>query len=675
MSCSLILPWLDGTPAGSQFFYPQDGGCLGVPGYVNGSDCASWPEAGQTATADATFIFSPTAGVAVTSACGAPLYTTEFAANPVETTMGCSISNNIFESTGGVGFYIYPTNAAGDLTTQSWTIGEYPGEATATETDGTLIATNIMAAGFTTVPTIISTVIDSTSTYITTFVTTYSTLVLTATVTSGATTVTSPPLMMVERQACALEGPAGFYASDDDAATVLAVTTIWAATSTLESTFTPTAYSTGSSTYTSLIIETSTFINSVVGASVETEYVQSTVTVPGEQTTTTPIPTGTVGPFVINVAAIVTITTALERDVQPTAGAALKERQDFEGWVGLADADGTIGAVDSIDDALQFYVIDGELVTSVNGEDWYTYTELSVVTDPGYETWVLQNTAPGAGDISTEFSGVDLQVLDWSNADFPSITATLCLGEAAASNPDVPLLNWWYDVSQAPPEGNCIALSVSVTEVAPGPGSTTVTSLTTVTSISTITGDPITTYVCDNVCPNACTTEMAMDLITTTVCSTAPNGLSTCQACISSTPAPVIETALEIVTSTIPCPNPPCAPTVLPPPPPYNPPCNGDTVTVYGGDGGYAAVPPAVGPPAPAGDAGAAPPADAGAGAGAAAPPAADAGSTSSSTTKTSTTRTTTPTASPSMGDAGKLDLESASFLALLLIGAYAFLA
>ncbi|KAK6341455.1 hypothetical protein TWF696_008529 [Orbilia brochopaga] len=675
MSCSLVLPFLSGPPAGSQFYYNPDDTCLGLSAYVNGTDCADWPEAGLTSTVAGTFIFEPTAGPAFTSSCGAPLYTTEFAPDPIPSTIPCDVSNSLLVSTGGVGYYIYPTNAAGDLATQSWTIGEYPGDVSALSTDATLVATNVVAAGFTTVPTVISTVIDSTTTVITTFITTYSTLVLTATVTSGATTVTQGPLLK-ERQGCVLEGPAGFYASDEDGATVIAVNTIWTATSTFESSFTPTAYSSVSSTYTNVINETSTFINSVVGASVATTFVKSTVTVTGEDTTTTTpsVPTGTAGPFVINIAAIVTISTALEKRAEPTAAPALAKRQDFQGFVGLADADGTVGAVEDIDDALVFYVIDGELVTSIDGEDWYTYTELSVVTDPGSETWVLQNNVPPADSISTEFSGVELEVLDWSNADFPSTTATLCLGSALASNPDVPVLNWWYDVSQAPPEGECIGLSVGITDVAPGPSSTTVvTSLTTVTSISTITGDPLTTYVCDNACPLACSTNSA-DIITTTICSTAPNGLSTCQPCLSSTVGPIIETEIAVVTSTVACPSPPCPQyTIVPPPAPYNPPCDDDTVTIYAGNG--APVAPAPAPdagapaPAPAGDAGAAP-----APAGDAGAPVAEASTSSSTTTKTSTTKTGTPTASPSLGAAGKLAIESSSF-AIWCLAALAFLA
>ncbi|KAK6532533.1 hypothetical protein TWF281_006721 [Arthrobotrys megalospora] len=682
MSCSFIVDYATAI-AGNVFYYEADASCLGIPGYVNGSDCAAWP-----ASATASFVWSPASGSGFTSACFAPVFTSEAFPNPPHTIVPCNVDNSLLTAA-GTASYIFPTSGTTALSTLIWTIGDGPADtATDTATGAFVAVTTYTIASPTVVPTNMTITVNSTTTTIATEYTTVTTITSLATITSGTTVI--PGRLQRRQTTCVARGPVGSYASSLDPATLTYTELEYSTTSITTSTIQATSFSTSN-------ITTDNISNSTSFTTIPTTLVlNSTVTVPAtitsstssstssqdmtsdttsEETTATTtgsVATGTLGPYAISIVAVgTTITEGLTRRSLPT-GNPPQKRQATEGWVGLADEDGTVGVVEAESQALQFYVINGELVADVGGVDWYTYTETSIIEDPGYETWVLQASPPETDSISTEWQGVELDALDWVNDAFVGTgMAQMCVGSPLDGG-TVNVIDFWYDTTLSPPGGACDLVTASIIAVNPNPpgpsSTTTVTSQTTITSISTITGPPVTTYVCNNggMCPMSCSYDTA-NLITTEVCSTASDGLSTCQACLASTPAPIIETDLAWVTSTVDCATPPCQQivTLLPAPAP-NTPCDGDnTVTVYannGGSGGTAVV---------------------AAGAGAAdtaAPDAATDAATAAGTTATpttrSTTRTGTPTASPSIGLAGKVGFQSGSLMALALAaGAFAFLA
>ncbi|KAK6358133.1 hypothetical protein TWF730_007488 [Orbilia blumenaviensis] len=676
MSCSFVVDYASAVSA-NVFYYPTDSSCLGLPGYVNGSDCASWPVA--SASPVATFIWSPAGGSATTSTCSAPVFTSEVFPNLARTIVPCNVQNSIF-STAGAASYIFPTSGTTAMSTFTWSIGSGPSATATSDISTPYVVSTYTVASATTIPTTWTTMINSTSTVITTQITTITTLTQLSTLTAGTTTVMG---RLQRRQTCVAKGPIGSYAVGSDPSALTYTDLVYSTTSSWISTVTPTSYSTLNTTVSNISNTTTTLVSSAtatqntittVPAATVTET-GSTGTTYGSTTadTTASVATGTLGPYALSIVAFgTTITEGLTRRSLPTASVRRK-RQSNEGWVGLADQDGTVGVVSSEANALQFYVINGELVADVGGVDWYTYTENSIIADPGYETWVLQSSPPGTDSIATEWQGVELDSLDWVNDAFIGTgMAQICVGSPLDGG-TINVIDFWYDTTLSPPGGACDLVSASIVAVEPtaGPSSTeTVTSQTTVTSISTITGPPVTSYVCNNggMCPNACTYDT--NLVTTEVCSTASDGLSTCAACLASTPLPIIETDLAWVTSTVECATPPCQVVTQLAAPAANTPCNGDnTVTVYANNGsaGTAVV-----------AAGAAAAADTvAAGADTAATDAATAAATSTPTPTTkSTTRTGTPTASPSIGLAGKVELRSSSIMALIFAaGAFFFLA
>ncbi|KAF3126437.1 hypothetical protein TWF569_000515 [Orbilia oligospora] len=675
MSCSFTIDYAAAASA-NVFYYAADSACLGLPGYVNGSDCASWPVASASPTA--TLIWSASGGTAVTSTCNAPVFTSEAFPNVVHTTVPCNVQNSVL-NVAGVASYIYPTAGTTGLGTFVWTVGPGPGSTTTTTAP-----TPYVVPGYTVVPTTIpttwSTVINSTATVITTQITTVATVTQLSTLTAGTTTIMG---RFQKRQAltCSPRGPAGSYPSGATVSDLVYTDVLHTTTSTSESTIMPTSWSITNTTVTNISNTTSTLVTSTtLTANTITTVPAATVTGTGTtagtsettdaDTTTASVATGTMGPYVISVVAVgTTITEGLTRRSLPT-GNVNHKRQDNEGWIGLADEDGTVGVVSSQSDAVHFYVIDGELVADVGGVDWYTFTETSIIEDPGYETWVLQSSPPGAGSISTEWQGFELDALDWVNDAFVGTgMAQMCVA-SPLSGETVSIINFWYDTTLSPPGGACdlVTAAIVAVEPTPNPSATeTVTSQTTITSISTITGPPVTTYVCNNggMCPNACTYDT--NLVTTEVCSTASDGLSTCQACLGSTPLPVIQTDLAWVTSTIECATPPCQQIVTQIPVP-SPPCDGDsTVTVWANNGAAGTAVVAAGAAA----------ANTVAAADAATDTAVSSAATTSATPTTprSTTRTGAPTASPSIGLAGRIEFRPGSAMALALAVAFAFLA
>ncbi|KAK6518177.1 hypothetical protein TWF506_005336 [Arthrobotrys conoides] len=675
MSCGFTIDYAAAASA-NVFYYAADSACLGLPGYVNGSDCASWPAASASPTAS--LVWSPSGGVATTSNCNAPLFTSDAFPNVVRTTVPCNVQNSVL-NVDGVASYIFPTAGITGMSTFVWTIGAGPGSTTTTTA-----ATPYVVPGYTVVPTTIpttwSTVINSTATVITTQITTVATITQLSTLTAGTTTVMG---RFKKRQAltCSPRGPAGSYATDATVSDLVFTDIIHTTTSTSVSTIAPTTWSITNTTSTDITSTTSTLVTSatfidnsittVPAATVtETGTTAGTTETTDSDTTTASVATGTMGPYLISIVPVgTTITEGLTRRSLPT-GSVKQKRQSSEGWVGLADDDGTVGIVSSQANALQFYVINGELVADNGGVDWYTYTEITIIEDPGYETWVLQASPPGAGSISTEWQGVELDALDWVNDRFTGTgMAQMCVGSPLEGG-TINVIDFWYDTTLSPPAGACDLVTASILAVDPSPNPSateTVTSQTTITSISTITGPPVTTYVCNNggMCPNACTYDT--NLVTTEVCSTAADGLSTCQACLGSTPLPVIQTDLAWVTSTVECATPPCQQIVTQIPVVAPTPCDGDsTVTVWGNSGtaGTAVV-----------AAGAAAANTVAAAVDAASDTDSSAATTSATpTTAKSTTRTTTPTASPSMGLAGRVELRSSSVMALAFAGAFAFL-
>ncbi|KAF3937780.1 hypothetical protein ABW19_dt0205176 [Dactylella cylindrospora] len=451
------------------------------------------------------------------------------------------------------------------------------------------------------------------------------------------------------------EGPAGNYANIS--AYSGAVQTLLAYSTTLSSTasrtFRTTA-STRSSTTTSYVSVTITDTESVVARSqvnvTVADYVTITTSTEQSTTTTSEVPSGTTGPFVL----FATTQALTKRDAVPTAGPLarlFRKRQDSSGYIGLAASNGTAGVVADVDDALRFYIIDGQLISTANDTDWYTYTELTTVAD-GSEIWVFQEEAPSDDSISTAFVGADGGVLDDDNGDVdwvndvftPEPTALACREDALVSNPDVPLLRWYYDLTLIPTEFIVSSATASTT-----------TSVTTETATETVTAAPTTTYVCTGggICPVLCGSDIA-DLTTSTICTTDTAGSSTCAECLVA-PTVIIETAVTLVTSTIECDSPPCPEVVTQVN--INTPCDGDeTVTVYQG-GTQVTV-----------TEGAAATVDSGAGNANVVSAASD---TSTDTTSTSfSTRTSSPTASPSVGFASRVGVEAGSAIALVIFAA-----
>lgn len=155
------------------------------------------------------------------------------------------------------------------------------------------------------------------------------------------------------------------------------------------------------------------------------------------------MPQTTAGPFVIEA----TPTSFDNSGRRKLARKSLEKRQtlgSLSGYIGVVDGDNTVGLVQSIDQALIFYTVNGRLQTISGGRTWYTYTDPSIVASPGYEPWILQDAPPPAGSISTEFSGVDFGILDWLNDQFPvDATALPCqVDEGGISTVD-----WLYDLS------------------------------------------------------------------------------------------------------------------------------------------------------------------------------------------------------------------------------------
>ncbi|KAK6501399.1 hypothetical protein TWF481_009239 [Arthrobotrys musiformis] len=668
MSCSFAIDYASAVSA-NVFYYANDTSCLGLPGYVNGSDCASWPVA--SASPSATLIWSPSSGTGFTSTCNAPVFTSG-AAGVVHTTVPCNVQNSVLTAA-GVASYIFPT-AGTNASTFTWSVGPAPGSTTVTTATVPYVISAYTVIP-TTVPTTVSTVINSTSIIYTTEITTITTITQLSTLTAGTTTIGGR--LARKDISCVPRGPAGTYTAGANVTALIYTDVTYTSTSSLVSSIFPTSWSISNSTIINLTNSTSTTVSNttlidvtittVPAVTITGATATDTTDTIGVDTTSATVATGTSGPYAISIVAVgTTITEGLTRRSLPTGTASQKQkRQSTEGWVGLADEDGTVGVVASQSDALQFYVINGELVADVGGVDWYTYTETTIIEDPGYETWVLQASAPGTGSISTDWQGVELDALDWVNDAFVGTgMAQMCVG-SPLSGGTINVIDFWYDTTLSPPGGSCDLVTASIVAVDPTPNPSateTVTSQTTITTISTITGPPVTTYVCNNggMCPNACTYD-TVNLLTTELCSTATDGLSTCQPCQVSTPLPVVETDLVWITSTIECATPPCQTTVI-----QVAATGAGTVTVYGNTAaaatGTAAVAAAAGTAAAAADAGS----DSAS---------STASSSATSTTSRSSTRTTTPTASPSIALAGKIKLGSGSLMALAFAGAFAFLA
>ncbi|KAF3929947.1 hypothetical protein AA313_de0205274 [Arthrobotrys entomopaga] len=658
MACQLFWDISVAASAGDIFYYNSDNSCLGVPSYVNGSDCAAWPAA--SVAPSATFLWNPPSGTPASVTCLPPLYTPENYGTTIYNTLPCAVSNSIFTAT-GVATFRYATDAAGGMSSIVWTIGPPPASNATISTSVPFVTPEIVLATSTlTLTNTVYSTISGSSTDTTTLTTTVTTITSVLTSTTGVVTVNAKRGLspLEQRQNCMAEGVAGSYPRNLNPASLTRTVTLYQGTSTWVTTINPLAYAAATGAVTS-------WMNSSSPTTTTTPSTTST-------TTTTPIPDTTLGPYYITVSpAGTTIDNPLRKRAEATAAPAVEKRQiPSDGYVGLADSDGTVGIVTDSSSALEFWVVNGELLAMVGGSDWYTFTELSIVADPGYETWVLQGTQPDPDSIATEWTGLDLDTISWQNDAFGALgIASMCLGDPLPTDPDTPVINFWYDTSLDPPGGSCILLDSDVIAIEPQPSSTAiVTEMVTVTSVSTITGAPSTTYVCNNggVCPQSC--EYDTNLLTTSVCSTAPDGLSTCQECLMSTPAPVIETDLAWVTSTIqgPCANPPCPVSVVTQwNNPAGTPCNDNTVTVWGNNnaGGGAAGGGGAAPAAPA----ATDLAGAGAGAGANTDVATDSSSPSTTTSKTSS-RTGTPTASPSVGLAGKVEARSGSTMALVLV-------
>ncbi|KAF3912776.1 hypothetical protein ABW20_dc0107646 [Dactylellina cionopaga] len=557
----------------------------------------------------------------------------------------------------------------------TWSVGPPARSALLSTTNLSMITTTRTSYVLTDLTTISTTLVittDDTTTIVTTVLTTAATSTSYMTLQSGVTTVFERG-QFVERQVVnTYLGPessfAGSYITGDFSYTE----TVYGATETTDIVVTPKSYVTNSTVTTAVETATSVINGTTTVVTVLTTYAPYTIT----STTSTPTSTGgaSQGPYLFSISAAgTTITQPLSRRSEPTQ-APVQKRQDVTGYVGLADNNGTVGVVPDSNNALSFYIVNGELMAMVGANDWYTYTELSIIANPGYETWVLQISPPAADSIATEWTGVELGSADWTNDAFGSLgLAQMCVGTALAENPDVPVIDFWYDASLDPPGGSCALASVVLVDVNPPISTNIVTESTTVTSISIITGDPITTYVCNNggSCPQSCSYD-TVNLVTTSVCSTAADGLSTCQQCLASTPLPVIETDVAWVTATAACVSPPCAQTVT-----QWAGGSDTTVTVYNnnwsGNGGSSGG--SSGGSDGSNNAGSG---DSGAAAAASANTNLASGSSSSSATSTSKsyTRTGTPTASPSVGLAGRVEAQSSSIMALALVaGVFAFFA
>ncbi|EPS38132.1 hypothetical protein H072_8162 [Dactylellina haptotyla CBS 200.50] len=673
MSCSLFYDYSAGANAGDIFYYNTDNSCLGIPSYVNGTDCSAWPLAGNNP--NATFIWRPygtATATPITSECLPPLYTSQNYGVPIYTTLPCAVSNSIFTET-GIATYKYTTDGSGGMSSIVWTIGPIPSQNTSTTSASTLQVPSYI---FNTSTVVITDTIYSTASgtlvSTTTLITTATTITSTITRVTALTTVAERDIFAERDFDCTAKGPAGEYDRFGNARRLTRTFTFYDGTNTYLTTLAPLSYVASSGTTTVYSNTTTTEIDSRTAYKTATAGLISTITAPATAS-------ATFGPYYVTVSgAGTTYTGPDDKRSLPTDTPKKVKRQELtDGYVGLADSDGTVGIVTDPASAIIFYVINGQLLALIDDTDWYTYTELAIVGDPGYESWVLQASPPATDSISTEWTGFELGSLGWQNDAFGTEGfAQMCAGSSLSTSPDIPVINFWYDESLDPPGGACVLLSAGVVDVPAIPSSTEIfTEMTTITSISTITGDPITTYVCNNggVCPQQCTYDT--NLLTTSICSTASNGLSTCQACLMSTPAPVIQTDVEWVTSTIPCANPPCPQVVTQ----WNnaggnTPCNGNdnTVTVWGNAGAGGAGGAAAAPAAPA-----APATDAGAGAGTANTyVATDSGSSTSTSTTKSTTRTGTPTANPSVGFGGKVEAQSGSVMALAFVaGAFAFFA
>ncbi|KAK6543621.1 hypothetical protein TWF694_000363 [Orbilia ellipsospora] len=683
MACQLFWDISFAASAGDIFYYNSDNSCLGVPSYVNGSNCGTWPPA--SVAPSATFLWNPPAGSPVSATCLPPLYTPENYGTTIYSTLPCEVPNSVFTTT-GVATYQYATDSTGGMSSIIWTIGPPPASnATISTSMTSVIPSYVLATSTMTLTNTFYSTISGSSTATTTLTTTVTTITSTFTSTTGVVTVPAKRGLspLEQRQNCMAEGAVGSYPRNLNPSGLTRTITLYQGTSTFVTTLNPLAYAASTGAVTSWMNSTETVIvSATANATVETDvastvtttssssssFSSTTITTSSSSTTTTSATT--YGPYYITVSAAgTTYSTTLPKRAAATAAPAVEKRQLItEGYVGLADSDGTVGIVTDTTDALEFWVINGELLAMVGGSDLYTYTELSIIADPGYETWVLQDSPPASDSIATEWTGLDLDAISWQNDAFGALgLAQMCAGDPLDTQSDTPVINFWYDTSLDPPGGSCVLIDSNVIAVGPQPSSTTVvTEMVTVTSVSTITGAPSTTYVCNNggVCPQSC--EYDTNLLTTSVCSTASDGLSTCQACLMSTPAPVIATDLAWVTSTVqgPCASPPCPASVVTQWNNAGTPCNDNTVTVWGnnnaggGGGGVATAATDV------------------ATAAANTYVASDSSNNSSTATSKTSTRTGTPTASPSVGLAGKVEVRSGSAMALVFVaGALAIFA